>query len=208
MLLALAALALALAARAWPPWLGLLILPCALLYGWVLWFFRDPPRVPPEGDGLVLAPADGVVTHMDEVDDPGFLGGRALRLSIFLSVFDVHLNRAPLAGTVAYCRHIPGKFHDARAADSHEANERQDLGLDTGDARCPRALVRQTAGLIARRIVCALKPGDRIERGAVYGMIKFGSRTTVFLPADARIAWNVAVGDKVRAGVTILGRLE
>jgi phosphatidylserine decarboxylase len=189
---------------------GCLLLPLPLaLFGWELWFFRDPVRVPPEGEGLLLAPADGTVTHIDEVRDPSVFGGEpAIRYSMFLSIFNVHLNRAPVAGEVTMAQHRPGGFLDARRGDSADVNERNDILLDTGDARCPRVVVRQIAGKIARRIVCEAKPGDRLARGEVYGMIKFGSRTTLFFPAGTRLAWRVKVGDAVKAGETVLAVLE
>ena len=189
------------------PWWWALAAVSGLACLFVLWFFRDPARAIPQEDGLLVSPADGVVTHIDEEDEPAFIGGRAKRLSIFLSVFDAHLNRAPCAGTVSHMAYHPGKFADARDDASHAGNERQDLGLDTGDPRCPKVLVRQIAGFIARRIVCPRTLGERLERGQTYGMIKFGSRTTLCLPADAAAAWVVGVGDRVKAGETVLARL-
>ena len=192
----------------WPflAWLGLIP---AILFLWVLWFFRDPDRTVPDGAGLLVSPADGTVTHIDKVEEPDFIQGPAWRCSIFLSVFDVHLNRAPAGGTVSYLRHKAGRFVDARREDSAHLNEFQDLGLLADDpAFGERILVRQTAGKIARRIVCPAKEGDRLARGERYGMIRFGSRTTVFLTASVNPAWRVKAGDKVKAGETILATAE
>jgi len=187
------------------PWLAWGGVVPAILFLWVLWFFRDPGRTPPDGTGLLVSPADGTVTHIDRVEEPDFIQGPAWRCSIFLSVFDVHLNRAPVGGTVAYLRHQAGQFVDARREDSAHRNEFQDLGLLPDDpALGGRVLVRQTAGKIARRIVCPAKEGDRLARGERYGMIRFGSRTTVFLPASDALEWRVKVGDKVKAGETVL----
>jgi len=184
-----------------PIFLLIMSLPVAM----TLWFFRDPPRTIPEGEGLILAPADGVVTHLDVTEDKAFPEGKGQRLSIFLSVFNVHLNRAPMSGKVVHVAHHDGKFFDARDDKSHANNEHQDVGIETGDDRCPLIWVRQTAGFIARRIVCTLKSQDEIKKGEVYGMIKFGSRTTIFIPEAAKVTWQVKVGDKVTAGETILG---
>lgn len=213
----------AFAALAWrgacPYWL-FAALPALLFFGWALWFFRDPPRTIPDAPGLIVAPADGVVTHVDRVDSlsveadgqtpaaHAFLSGPAQRVSIFLSVFNVHLNRAPLAGRVAFREYRRGAFFDARREESHGKNERLDLGIVADDQDAPRCVVRQLSGLIARRIVCAAEPGDALARGDVYGMIKFGSRTSLFVPEDARIEWRVKPGDRVKAGETVLGEIR
>lgn len=192
--------------RFYNAWWCLLPIPLlALLIGWVLWFFRDPPRSVPTGPGLVVSPADGTVTHLDLVDEPDFIGGKALRCSIFLSVFDVHLNRAPAAGTVEFMKFRPGAFFDARREESLVKNQNQDVGLRVDEPGLPaKMLVRQSSGAIARRIVCPLRTGLRLERGVRYGMIKFGSRTTLFMSTDAPVEWRVKVGDKVKAGETVL----
>jgi phosphatidylserine decarboxylase len=184
------------------PWLG--VVP-ALLLAWVLWFFRDPARRSEAGPGAVLSPADGRVTHIEEVEDAEFVGGRALMIGIFLSIFDVHLNRAPLTGRVAHIRYCPGSFHDARSAVSSVENESNSIGFETDAAG--RVLVKQIAGLVARRIVCDCEIGDELERGQVLGMIKFGSRTEIYLPAERALEVRVKIGDKVHAGTTVLGVL-
>lgn len=179
----------------------------ALIFGWVLWFFRDPERKAPEEAGYVVSPADGVVTHLDDCEEPDFIGGRARRLSIFLSIFDVHLNRAPAAGRVIFRKSRPGAFFDARREESLAKNQNQDLGLAVEEPGLPaKMLVRQSAGAIARNIVCPVEPGRRLERGERYGMIKFGSRTTLFLSSDVEVEWLVRPGDRVRAGETAVAR--
>ena len=198
-------------------WMGAEIAVLLIFGLWVLLFFRNPARTIPAGEHLLVAPADGVVTHVDRVASlsvagdgqtpapHAFMPGEAQRVSIFLSVFDVHLNRAPLAGKVVFKEYRRGAFFDARREESHGKNERMDIGIEPGDPGAPRVVIRQLSGLIARRIVCVPEPGDVLERGQTYGMIKFGSRTSLFVPADAQVEWRVKPGDKVRAGETILG---
>ena len=177
----------------------------AMLFGWVLWFFRDPPRTVPVEAGLIVSPADGTITHIDEADEPDYIGGRALRCSIFLSIFSVHLNRAPAQGKVEFVKFRPGTFFDARREESLVKNQNQDIGLACDEPGYPKKMVvRQSTGAIARNIICPVRPGMTLRRGEKYGMIKFGSRTTLFLSPDARIEWKVAVGDKVKAGETVL----
>ncbi|MCL2001358.1 MAG: phosphatidylserine decarboxylase [Planctomycetes bacterium] len=189
-------------------WFLLFLIPLILLFLWLLWFFRDPKRTIPNQAGVIVSPADGIVTHLDEADEPDFIGGRAKRLSIFLSVFDVHLNRIPAPGRVEFIRFRPGTFFDARREESLTKNQNQDIGLAVEEAGLPgRMVVRQSAGAIARSIVCPVVPGMRFKRGERYGMIKFGSRTTLFLSPDAEIEWLVKVGDPVKAGETMVARL-
>jgi len=176
----------------------------ALLFLWVLWFFRDFERAIPAGEGVVVSPADGRVTDIDEVDAPEFIGGRARRIGIFLNVFNCHVNRAPYAGTVAFKAYTPGKFHNAMAPKSSELNERQSLGLETAAGRM---LVRQIAGAIARRIVCPVPEGAALARGQRYGMIKFGSRTELYVSAGIPFEVAVKVGDVVKGGSSVLGRI-
>jgi phosphatidylserine decarboxylase len=183
-------------------------LPCAAaLLGWleVVWFFRDPGRTVPADPKALISPADGTVTHVEEVDDPDFPGGRALRVSIFLSVFNVHVNRVPRDGRVVGLRYFPGAFLDARRPDCAQRNEQ--LWIDLQEQE-PRRLVRvkQISGAIARRIVCWLRPGEDVKKGERFGMIKFGSRTDVLIPAGDRALVLVKVGDTVRGGATVLLR--
>ncbi|MCK6460722.1 MAG: phosphatidylserine decarboxylase, partial [Planctomycetes bacterium] len=141
----------------------------------------------------------------EEVEEPHFLGGRALRIGIFLSVFNVHVNRAPLAGKVRFVRHTPGRFHDVRDPRCKSENEWNLVGFE--GARGPFA-VRQVAGMVARRIVCPVREGDAAVRGQRMGMIKFGSRTELLVPAGAKVKVETAVGRKVKGGETILLRYE
>lgn len=190
------------AAMRWGGWTSYVPLGLATVVGvWLLVFFRDPRRDGPRGDRLVIAPADGRIVGVAEMDEPTWLGTRALRISIFMNVFDVHVNRYPVSGTVEHYHYHPGKFLHAASDKASLDNEQASLGL-----RGPRGrvLVRQIAGLIARRIVTDGRPGARAEQGARLGLIRFGSRVDVFLPVDQRAAARVGPGDRVQAGVTIL----
>jgi phosphatidylserine decarboxylase len=199
-LLAVAAFALALNRRSWPLWLlAMAILVVAL---WVAYFFRDPERTGERGDRLVVAPADGRVVLITEVDEPVFVKGRATRISIFMNVFSVHVNRYPVSGTVGYVQHTAGKFLNAAVEASSLENEQVSVGVDAGGRR---VLVRQIAGLIARRIICYSKPGDRAEQGSRFGLIRFGSRVDVFVPAGAVV--RAKIGDNTVAGSTIIAEL-
>ncbi len=189
----------------WSGFYGLALFP--LVMGvFVVSFFRDPERTPPADENLLVSPADGTVTAVDEVDDPGGFGGRVVRVSIFLSIFNVHLNRAPFGGRVAEVRYRQGEFLNAMNADSAHRNEANDVLCQTDDPRLPRFLVRQVAGLIARRIVCTVGPGDALVRGQRFGMIKFSSRTDLFLPLGA-VKLHITPGQSVRAGQTVIGEL-
>ena len=198
--LAGAAWALALRLRSWPLWL--LAFALTLVALWVAYFFRDPERRGPRGDALVIAPADGRVVHVTEIDEPSFMGGRSLRVSIFMNVFNVHVNRYPVSGTVAYVHYNPGKFLNAAVEKASLENEQMSVGLDHGGTR---VLMRQIAGLIARRIVTYSKVGDTAHQGERMGLIRFGSRVDVFLPPNATV--EVRVGQTTAAGVTVLAEL-
>jgi phosphatidylserine decarboxylase len=193
-----------LAGRWWPAG----FLPAAVTL-WVLWFFRDPPRRVPQGEGLILAPADGRVTHVETVPMPEELGGQgqALRVSIFLSIFNCHLNRAPVAAAVERVIYRPGRYLNAMKSASARENE-QNLLVLQGESPARRVLLRQISGAIARRIVCEAAPGDRLDAGQKFGMIKFGSRTDLVIPLAAGPQARVAVGDHVKAGLTVLGHFE
>jgi phosphatidylserine decarboxylase len=173
----------------------------AILAIWVVAFFRDPIRSGPRGDQYVLAAAEGHVVHVTEIEEPMFLKERAIRISIFLSVFDVHVNRYPVNGTVELVRYNKGKFLHAADEKASLDNEQSSIGIR--GARGP-VLVRQIAGLIARRIVTDAKPGDRVSQSARLGLIRFGSRTDVFLPLSAHPTIKVKPGDVVRVGGTVL----
>ena len=168
---------------------------------WVMAFFRDPIRPGPRGDRYVLAAAEGKVVHVTEVDEPMYLKERALRVSVFLSVFDVHVNRYPVDGTVELVHYNPGKFLHAASAKASVDNEQASIGLRGVRGR---VLVRQIAGLVARRIITDGRPGDRVAQASRLGLIRFGSRTDVFLPLSARPALKVRPGDRVRVGGTVL----
>jgi phosphatidylserine decarboxylase len=172
---------------------------------WVIAFFRDPARQGPRGSRYVLAAAEGRVVHVTEVDEPMYLKERAVRISIFLSVFDVHVNRYPVDGTVELVHYNPGKFLHAAKEKASLDNEQSSIGL-----RGPRGrvLVRQIAGSIARRIVTDGRPGDRAAQADRLGLIRFGSRTDVFLPLSARAAVKVQPGDRVRVGSSVLAEYQ
>jgi phosphatidylserine decarboxylase len=170
-----------------------------LLALFFLWFFRDPERVIPQGPGQIVSPADGVVTSSEWVETSG---GSRLRLSIFLNVFDVHVNRAPIAGIVRTVEYREGGFLNAMNPDSVLTNEQTLIVIDAGTYEVS---FKQIAGLLARRIVCNLKAGDHVERGQRIGMIKFGSRVDVLMPADVDL--KVKLGTRVRGGASVLGIL-
>jgi len=178
---------------------------CAMLAAGGLAFFRDPYReVPPDPD-VLLAPADGRVTDVIACQEDEFIKGPAVRIGIFLSVFDVHINRSPCAGRVAYLRRHPGKCLNAlRAAAASAQNEAQSMGLECPSHPAGRVLVKQITGAIARRIVCTCGVGDELAAGERYGMIKFGSRTELFIPKDESARIRVKKGDVVRAGLTMM----
>ena len=185
-------------------WGGLLWIPAVVLgvIGiWLFVFFRDPVRNGPRGDALILAPADGKIVSVVETDEPSYLHHRAVRVSIFMSVFNVHVNRYPVSGTVEYRHYNPGQFLHAAAEKASLANEQSSVGL-----RGPHGaiLVRQIAGLIARRIITDGKVGDRATQGERLGMIRFGSRVDLYVPTTERPAVKAKVGDVVSAGVTVL----
>lgn len=175
------------------------------VWGWAIAFFRDPARTPPDDPDAVVSPADGTVTHVLEREEPDFLGGRAVMIGIFLSIFDVHLNRAPYAGTVRYIAYRQGKFHDARTELSSGENESNAVGFELDRPSGGRALVKQIAGAVARRIVCDVAADQPVATGQIIGMIKFGSRTELYIPVDAGFTPSVRPGDKVKAGRTVVG---
>lgn len=172
---------------------------------WGLAFFRDPERAVPQNKNFLLAPADGTVTDIDTVENE-YIGGAALRIGIFLNVFNVHINRAPCRVRVEKITYKKGKFKDARSWQCSKVNESNDLALIRLDEPQDRLVVRQISGAIARRIVCDAKTGDELKAGQKFGMIKFGSRTELYLPANENIECMVKKGDKVKAGFTPLIR--
>jgi phosphatidylserine decarboxylase len=182
--------------RIWPALV--LWLPIAV---WVIAFFRDPVRSGPRGDDLILAPADGKVVSVIPIDEPAFVRGQTPRVSIFMNVFDVHVNRYPTRGRVAYRHYMEGRFLNAAGEKASSDNEQSSLGLDTPRGRI---LIRQIAGLVARRIVTDHAEGTDVMQGDRMGIIRFGSRVDVFLPAPA--AAMVRPGDITRAGQTVIGQ--
>jgi phosphatidylserine decarboxylase len=175
------------------------LIPLALA-AFFLWFFRDPNRAIPQGAGLVVSPADGKITSIDPVRTPA---GESIRISIFLSVFNVHVNRSPVSGTIRAVRYHKGEFRNAMDEVSSEKNERNTCVMEADDGY--RIVFKQIAGLLARRIVFNHKAGERLERGQRVGLIKFGSRTDVLLPPHADVQVNV--GDTVHGGSSVLAQV-
>jgi len=197
---ALGVLAVGVALAVWRG--GWWVLPAAVwtpLALWVPWFFRDPERGGPRGDRLVLAPADGKIVSIEEVDEPTVLGARAVRVSVFMNVFSVHVNRYPVSGTLSHRVYRPGAFVNATLDKASELNEQMTIGMTSPHGPL---VVRQIAGLVARRIVTDGHPGDVVHQGDRLGLIRFGSRVDTFLPIGTRVL--VSVGDRATAGRTVL----
>jgi phosphatidylserine decarboxylase len=186
------------------PWRWLAAIPASLLF-LLLYFFRDPPRRIPDAPNAVVAPADGTVVEVTPLPHDDFLGYPAVRIGIFLSIFNVHINRVPAAGRVVAMHYRPGKFLNALNPRSAEENEFMWIGLESLELPHRRFAVRQISGLLARRIVCPLLLGATLTRGEKFGMIKLGSRTELILPADA-VDVTVRKGDRVRAGSDIIAQ--
>ena len=205
------------ASEGWP-----FILPLTLLtalffvFGWrnagavslvltlfALFFFRDPERTIPQGKGIVVSPADGRVIVIKDVYEPTYLKQDVKQISIFLSVFNVHVNRAPFGGSVEAVKYNPGKFHVASVDKASLDNEQTAMIIANGK---DKILVKQIAGLIARRIVCYAKPGDPLKTGERYGLIRFGSRVDLFLPKNAEL--RVKVGDRIKGARDVIGVLK
>jgi phosphatidylserine decarboxylase len=197
--------ALTLAAGLLSPWLA--IAPGALGL-FVIWFFRDPPRRIPGAAGMIVSPADGLVTDVEEVVDADCFYGPALKISIYLSIFDVHVNRVPEAARVVEVRLLRGRRLNTWRAESAEVNEQCcTLFEGEGPAR-PCFLVRQVAGPFASRVVCAIQPGQALERGERFGMIKFGSRTELLIARLAGLRAVVQPGDRVKGGSSVVARYD
>ena len=171
-----------------------------VLTGFAVWFYRDPDRVPPEGEGIFVSPADGRVVEIGPASHA--YTGDAVRVGIFMNAFSVHVNRVPCEGTVEYLEYVPGRKIAAFAPKASEVNERHFVGLST---RHGPVLLVQIAGLLARRIVCRLRRGDVLAIGERYGMIRLGSKVDIYLPASVELT--VKVGDKVYAGRSVLGAI-
>ncbi|HUI67806.1 MAG TPA: phosphatidylserine decarboxylase family protein [Nitrospirota bacterium] len=205
------------ASEGWPFIIPLMVLTVLLLtFGWnnigcvslaltlfILFFFRDPERSVPEGKDVVVSPADGKVIVVKDIYEPDYLKQDVKQISIFLSVFNVHVNRAPCDGTVETVKYNPGRFHVASVDKASLDNEQTAVVITKGKYK---VLVKQIAGLIARRIVCYAKPGDMIKTGERYGLIRFGSRVDIFLPKETEL--KVKVGDRIKGARDIIGVLK
>jgi len=205
------------ASEGWPFIIPLAVLAVLLFaFGWrnigcvslvltifILFFFRDPERSVPEGRDVVASPADGKVIVIKDVYEPDYLKQDVKQISIFLSVFNVHVNRVPYSGTVETVKYNPGRFHVASVDKASLYNEQTSMVIANGKHK---VLVKQIAGLIARRIVCYAKPGDTVKTGERYGLIRFGSRVDIFLPKDAEL--KVKVGDRVKGARDVIGVLK
>jgi len=169
----------------------------------IIYFFRDPDRTVPNGGGLVVSPADGKVVATGTVENSTYYEGTCLKISVFMSVFNVHVNRMPCKGKVKKIIYNPGKFFNASLDKASKENEQNAVYLETEEGK--EICTVQIAGLIARRIICKVQEGDEVDRGQRFGMICFGSRLDVYLPTDSKL--KVAVGDIVKAGTSVLGEL-
>ena len=182
----------------------LLAVTAAVIGGLIAWFFRNPTRISPLEPGLVVSPADGKIVDIEEILFDDDIGGPAKKIGIFLSIFNVHINRAPIAGRVVGLRYRPGKYLNALRPESARENEQLAIMMEESQAPYRGMIVRQITGAIARRIVCWLKPGDELARGEQFGMIKLGSRTELVLPAEEGLEIRVRLGDNVTAGTSVL----
>lgn len=169
---------------------------------WSLSFFRDPARAVPQDKNLLLAPADGKVTDIETVDEKDFIGEKAIRIGIFLSIFDVHINRAPCKVRIEKIIYKQGDFINAMKPESGRVNESNDLWMIRLEPPCDKLIVRQISGAIARRIVCRVNEGGQLDSGQRFGMIKFGSRTELYVPVRENVKCIINIGDKVKAGLT------
>jgi phosphatidylserine decarboxylase len=175
---------------------------------WALMFFRDPQRRCPSDTNLLVAPADGRVTDIEQVPASNFIEGPALRIGIFLSIFNVHINRAPCNVRIETISYRKGRYLNAMNPESGRVNESNELGLVRTDGPRDRLVVRQISGAIARRIVCRTAVGKELAGGEKFGMIKFGSRTELYVPLRQELKCLVQIGDRVKAGLTPLARYE
>jgi len=174
-----------------------------VIFFFFLQFFRNPERATPANALHVIAPADGKVVVIEEVDEPEYLHGKAIQVSIFMSPVNVHVNRSPVDGEVMYYKYHPGKYLVAWHPKSSTDNERTSLGIKAMNGQI--IFLRQIAGALARRIVCYARPGDKVTQGLEFGFIKFGSRVDVFLPLGTEV--NVQLGEKTKGGVSVLATL-
>jgi len=182
------------------PWLALIT---GILLSFVAFFFRNPSRKIPSDEGILISPADGRIMDISEIYEDRYLHSKAIKITIFLSIFNVHLNRCPMDGTIGYRSYRPGKMVPAFKSHVSEINEKNYVGIENDSLRI---LVNQITGFIARRIVCWVKLEDRISRGDIFGLIKFGSCTEIIVPTNVEVL--VKKGDKVIGGETVVGRLK
>ncbi|MHC4394924.1 MAG: phosphatidylserine decarboxylase [Planctomycetota bacterium] len=180
----------------------------AVILVWSLAFFRDPQRTTPADKNLLLAPADGKITDIETIEENDFIGGSTLRIGVFLNIFNVHINRSPCNAKVERIIYKKGKYKNAMTPQSGRVNESNNLALVRTDSPEDKLIVRQISGAIARRIVCRAQQGQELTGGEKFGMIKFGSRTELYVPADENVKCLVKIGDKVKAGITPLIRYE
>lgn len=180
-----------------------LITIAVLFFGFTFYFFRDPNRITPKGDSLVIAPADGKVISIKKTEEKEFIKGEAWQVCIFMSPLNVHVNRNPISGGVKHTRYVKGEYFAANVDKASERNEQMLIGLEGLHGKI---LFKQIAGFVARRIVCTLQVGDSVKAGDRFGMIKFGSRVDVFVPATAVV--NVKLGEVTRAGETVLAEFS
>lgn len=182
---------------------GLFLVVAAALWLLILYFFRDPTRHPPDEPGLVVAPGDGEIVVIQQEHESQYLQADVVRISMFLSVTNVHVQRAPIGGKVALVKHVPGQFLQAFKPEASDVNEHIAMVIES---EYGRVLLKQIAGILARRCVNHAQPGDTIHTGQRFGLIKFGSRLDLFLPANAKLL--VQIGDKVTGGITPIARLK
>lgn len=177
-----------------------LAIPPLLVLLFVVFFFRNPPRQITPNANHILSAADGTVQSIQEIQEDTFIKGRAIKISVFLSLFNVHINRSPLSGRITYTSYRPGKYLPAFKSHASEINERNTLGIENEHTK---VLVHQITGFVARRIVFYNRKGDYLEQGQIFGLIKFGSCTEIIVPAGTQIT--VQTGQKVQAGITVIG---
>ncbi|ADG82807.1 phosphatidylserine decarboxylase family protein [Thermincola potens] len=182
------------------PWVA--IIP-GILFLFVAFFFRNPKRIIPTDKEALVSPADGTVMSIEEIEEKEFLRDKAIKVSIFLSIFNVHLNRCPMEGEIKYINYRPGKFIPAFKSHASDINEKNFVGIENDRLKI---MVTQITGFIARRIVCWVKPGDKVAQGDLFGLIKFGSCTELIVPKNVEI--KVKPGQKVVGGITVIGRLK
>lgn len=190
----------------WSFWVVEGILAVVLI--WCLSFFRDPKRKPPEDENLLLSPADGKISDIETLKEHPDFDGPVMRIGIFLSVFNVHINRMPCSGEVVKVIYKEGKFKNALDPDSARENESNDVYFKRSEQPNDLLIVRQISGAIARRIVCRAEIGEKFNGGQQFGMIKFGSRSELYVPAVENLQCTVNVGDKVKAGLSVLAKYE